>query len=59
MWLHYSAYVMLVCVFLPSLSLSLCLSLSLLCFCMCVCVCVCVCVDWREISGAGYLLPQS
>ena len=57
MWLHYSAYVMLVCVFLPSLSLSLCLSLSLLCFC--VCVCVCVCVDWREISGAGYLLPQS
>ena len=61
MWLHYSAYVMLVCVFLPSLSLSLCLSvsLSLVCYCMCVCVCLCVCVDWREISGAGYLLPQS
>ena len=61
MWLHYSSYVMLVCVFLPSLSLSLCLSvsLSLVYFCMCVCVCVCVCVDWREISGAGYLLPQS
>ena len=63
MWLHYSAYVMLVCVFLPSLSLSLCLSLSLslslLCVTVCVFVCVCVCVDWREISGAGYLLPQS
>ena len=63
MWLHYSSYVMLVCVFLPSLSLSLCLSvslsLSLLCISVCVFVCVCVCVDWREISGAGYLLPQS
>ena len=61
MWLHYSSYVMLVCVFLPSLSLSLCLSVSLSLFCVsvCVCVCVCVCVDWREISGAGYLLPQS
>ena len=63
MWLHYSSYVMLVCVFLPSLSLSLCLSvslsLSLLCVSVCVFVCVCVCVDWREISGAGYLLPQS
>ena len=63
MWLHYSSYVMLVCVFLPSLSLSLCLSLSLslslLCVTVCVFVCVCVCVDWREISGAGYLLPQS
>ena len=63
MWSHYSAYVMLVCVFLPSLSLSLCLSvslsLSLLCVSVCVFVCVCVCVDWREISGAGYLLPQS
>ena len=67
MWLHYSSYVMLVCVFLPSLSLSLCLSVSLslsllcisVCVFVCVCVCVCVCVDWREISGAGYLLPQS
>ena len=61
MWLHYSAYVMLVCVFLPSLSLSLCLSvsLSLSLLCVSVCVFVCVCVDWREISGAGYLLPQS
>ena len=36
---------------------SLCLSVSLSLFC--VSVCVCVCVDWREISGAGYLLPQS
>ena len=41
----------------PSLCLSVSLSLSLLC--ISVCVFVCVCVDWREISGAGYLLPQS